>query len=490
MPDTTTSPLDEKDFVETIKFKAYTRDSISSYFDGLEIYGPEANASRRHDLVAQWYDWCDLNYPGTKPGDWTKMANAAKEDVDIRLLVRAHAIPGYAILLFLEACYAVDRALCGTDTEALAKVQAWHMPQEMRAYKYILSKDMKFWWISELTQLEKEIRDPFSSRISVSLRIEELQRFISRQDVIQLGDVTWASIWNTSSDDEVLEPPVGLEDAIDERVGILKTSVEILSKALQKSKQGEDVPSNTALPTNHKSSEPSGKRRIPHAASSSDNGHELRTAQLSPSETSDEERISPGLEVPSSVVIGPSLKAKLPVPDLQHLQSLFVLCLNRFGTFNLRHKVSGLLAWFRHGETACVIALCSVVVSVFFLSWSAMLANSQSGKSSERSSTPDPNLIGNISQSILSLLSSYLVAAITTHPGSLGLHYKSWFWLGLCASVLCSVLGLSFYTTSPLASTILLWAAAFAQIVVPLLLIIKTGAADRRNRDDVERHGD
>jgi hypothetical protein len=189
-------------------------------------------------------------------------------------------------------------------------------------------------------------------------------------------------------------------------------------------------------------------------------------------------------------VIGPSLKAKLPVPDLQHLQSLFVLSLNRFGIFDSRYKVSGLLAWFRHGETACVITLCSVIVSVYFLSWSAILANSQSGKSNEHSSTPDPNLIGNISQSILSILSSYLVIAITSHPGSLGLHYKSWFWLWLCASVLFSVLGLSLYNTSPLASTILLWAAAFAQIVVPLLLVIKTGAADRRNRDDVERHGD
>ncbi|PQE17123.1 hypothetical protein CJF30_00003849 [Rutstroemia sp. NJR-2017a BBW] len=469
MSDTTTSRLDEEDFFPAIL------DDMQAHYHELDIEGPEAiNAWRRHDLVAQWYDWCDLNYPGMKLGDWTKMATAAKEDVDIRLLVRAHAIPGYAILLFLEACYAVDRALCGTDTEALAKVQAWHMPQEMRAYKYILSKDMTFWWISELTQLEKEIRDPFSSRISVSLRIEELQRCISRLDVIWLGDGIRANIWTMNSEYEDPEPPVGLEDAIDERVGILKTSVEILSKALQKSKQGEDVPSNTAFPTNHKSSEPSGKFL--------ERNHNICNDILS--------SVPPGLEVPSSAVMGPSLKAKLPVPDLQHLQSLFVLCLNRFGTSNLRHKVSRLLAWFRHGETACVIALCSVVISVFFLSWSAILANSQSGKSNEHSSTPDPNLIGNISQSILSILSSYLVVAITTHPGSLGLHYKSWFWLWLCASVLFSVLGLSLYTTSPLASTILLWAAAFAQIVVPLLLVIMTGAADRRNRDDVERHGD
>jgi hypothetical protein len=309
MLDTTTSRLDEEDSVQAVRFKRDTLDSIRFHFEELDIDGPEAiNASRRHDLVTQWYDWCDLNYPGTKPVDWKNKATVAKEDVDIRLLIRAHVVSGYAILLFLEGCHAVDRALCGTDTEALAKVQAWHMPREMRAYKYLLSKDMIFWWISELTELEKEMRDPFSSRISLSLRIEELQKCLERlEDVIRLGDGIWWNIWSMEDD---TAPPVGLNDAIDNRVEILKTSMAILCKALQKSEQEEDVPSNTALPTNHKSSELNGKflernpqyvvnlalilllgirRRIPHAASSSDNGRESRTAQLSPSETSDEE---------------------------------------------------------------------------------------------------------------------------------------------------------------------------------------------------------
>jgi hypothetical protein len=119
-----------------------------------------------------------------------------------------------------------------------------------------------------------------------------------------------------------------------------------------------------------------------------------------------------------------------------------------------------------------------------------MLTNSQSGKSCEHSPSSDPNFIGNISQSILSILSSYLVVATTVHSGSVGLRYKFWFWLWLCASVLFSVLGLSLYTTNPLASTVLLWAAAFAQIVVPLLFVIKSGAIERSKGDDVESHAE
>jgi len=42
----------------------------------------------------------------------------------------------------------------------------------------------------------------------------------------------------------------------------------------------------------------------------------------------------------------------------------------------------------------------------------------------------------------------------------------------------------------PLASIVLLWAAAFAQVVIPVLLAIKTGSSEAGSKDDVERHAD
>jgi hypothetical protein len=258
MPDTTTSRVSEEDSVRLIGSKADNLDRIRVWYGEDNIEGTEAvNAGRRHDLVAQWYEWCDLEYPGTKPYDWMEIAAAAGEAVDIRLLIRAFEIAGYSILLVLEACYAVDRALCGTDAEALAKVEAWHMPQEMRAYKYLLSRDMILWWTSELTELEKEVRDPFSSQVYLSSRIEELQKCLARLEVImQLGEGIGVNIWTTMGEN-FLEPPAGLNDAIDDRVRLLKTSMEILWKALKQSKQ-ENVASNTTLPANHKPSELNG----------------------------------------------------------------------------------------------------------------------------------------------------------------------------------------------------------------------------------------
>jgi hypothetical protein len=46
------------------------------------------------------------------------------------------------------------------------------------------------------------------------------------------------------------------------------------------------------------------------------------------------------------------------------------------------------------------------------------------------------------------------------------------------------------YSAVPLASIVFLWVAAFAQVAIPLLLIINTGSSEARSKDDVERHGD
>lgn len=175
------------------------------------------------------------------------------------------------------------------------------------------------------------------------------------------------------------------------------------------------------------------------------------------------------------------LVATLLTPGHQYLQSRFVNAMSYFKRSIRRYKVNGLSKWLIHKETASVITLCFVVTSVFFMAWSAILAKSQSTTS---------NFLGNLSQSILSNLSIYLIIATTVHKRSEGLHYESWFWLCLCVSSVSSVLGLVLYSAIPAASIIFFWAASFAQVVIPVLLVNKTGSSESRNGDDVERHGD
>jgi hypothetical protein len=219
------------------------------------------NVKRRHDLVDQWYDWCnrEYRYPGINAMDWEDMARAAGDDVDIRLLIRGHSYAGYSLLLFLEACYAVDKALCGTDMEAFEKVKVWHMPQEIKAYKYLMSDEMRHWWILELEELEKETRSSSSSRVSLSYRIGELEKCLARlETVLQSGEGIWTDIWTTMEELSGTVPPVGLDDAIGDRVTNLRTSVEILRKALQRSEQ-EDVTLSRIAPVSYTSPESGGK---------------------------------------------------------------------------------------------------------------------------------------------------------------------------------------------------------------------------------------
>lgn len=69
-----------------------------------------------------------------------------------------------------------------------------------------------------------------------------------------------------------------------------------------------------------------------------------------------------------------------------------------------------------------------------------------------------------------------------------GLRYQSWLWFLLAISFISSVLGLCLYSAVPPASVMFLWVAAFAQVVIPVLLITMAGKLGAVNEDDVERH--
>jgi len=189
---------------------------------------------------------------------WPHIALAAGEDVDIRLLTRGYPVVDYAILLFLQACYAVDEALYGTDVEALAKVKKWHMPQEMKAYKYLLSNEMILWWATELGELENEIKSPFSNRVSLSWRIADLRNALTRIGVVmECGGGIGTNIWTTMELETGSEPPAGLNSAICDRANRLFSSVKILCKAFERNEQ-EEVTTDILLSSSNRSVEVGG----------------------------------------------------------------------------------------------------------------------------------------------------------------------------------------------------------------------------------------
>lgn len=246
MPDTTTTSSNEEDFG-----RHPCLDWIRSAYDEELMEGIDVgDAFKRHDLVGKWYKWCDRKYPDASLQDWAGKVVEAGEHVDIRALIRGQPIAGYAILQFLEACYAVDKALCGTDAEAFAEVRLWHMPEEMSAYNYLLSGDMMQWWVKELAELKNEIESPSSNLISLSWKIMDLGRCLTRLEaVLESGSGIATNIWTTMGEDNGSAPPAGTFEAICDRVQGLKDSLGILRKALERRKQRDatsDVPPTTS----------------------------------------------------------------------------------------------------------------------------------------------------------------------------------------------------------------------------------------------------
>ncbi|KAL2068515.1 hypothetical protein VTL71DRAFT_14852 [Oculimacula yallundae] len=461
--------------------------SIIRCFEEMPDGVDDSEATRRHGLVVQWYDWCDLKYPGTVTlQDWEDMAAADGEDVDIRLLIRAHLISGYAILLFLEACYAVDRALCGTDVEAVAMVKMWHMPHDMRAYKYILSEERVQWWVRELAEIENEIKSPKSNRISLFWRVTDLRRCLAKLEAaVHCGDNIKTYIWTWMSQACGRAPPSGLEDGIDIRVEQLFFSVKCLSRTLQQRDQGAFT--QQVVPSPSQSSVESGgiRQRLLRAASPSTGDHELPAGRIF---NVDEESIRQPSGVTSSGLVVSPLGATLSTPNPNTLLSLFKLAKNRVTRFVSKYKTNGLLEWFIHKETVLVICILSVAMSAYFMAWSAKLANPQPASPDDHGPFADSSFLGNLSRAILSNLSIYLITVATAHGKSGCLHYQSWLWVLLALSFVSSILGLSLYSAIPSAVTIFLWVAAFVQVVVILLLMTMAGIPEKEN--DVESHRD
>jgi hypothetical protein len=201
----------------------------------------QSSVWERYDQINEWREWYIRKYPHTTPESLVKEHG---KNVDIRVLFMAHQIPAYSILLFLEACYEVDKAICGPDTVALASIKRWHMPQDMTAYQYLLSDEMVLWWKSELCELNNEIYSRVSNQVSVSLRVRGIFNALAKLDRVvdrggDLGGTIGTRIW-THGGEAGVELPSRLAEAIYGRQELLVDSLKILGKALDRSEPRED----------------------------------------------------------------------------------------------------------------------------------------------------------------------------------------------------------------------------------------------------------
>jgi hypothetical protein len=225
------SELDFKDILSYIADEYSEREEDN--IDGTSVY-------ERYDQIKEWRDWYIGKYPHTTP---ESLVREHGKDVDIRVLLMAYRTPAYSILLFLEACYEVDKAICGVDTIALASIKQWHLPQDMTAYNYLLSDEMVLWWKRELCELNNEIDSGASNRVSISLRVRGITNALAKLDRIVEGgphDTIGTRIWTYASETGFDDLPSGLSDSIYGRKELLEDSLKILRKGLEQSEPRED----------------------------------------------------------------------------------------------------------------------------------------------------------------------------------------------------------------------------------------------------------
>lgn len=76
------------------------------------------------------------------------------EDLDFGAFFLAHPVEAYSLWHLLQACYELDRVVCGSSQEELRLVASW---ESLKPFVYMRSKKVRTKWNKSLRLLKKEI---------------------------------------------------------------------------------------------------------------------------------------------------------------------------------------------------------------------------------------------------------------------------------------------------------------------------------------------
>jgi hypothetical protein len=76
------------------------------------------------------------------------------EDLDFGAFFLAYPVEAYSLWHFLQACYELDRVVCGSSQEDLRLVEKW---ESLKPFVYMRSKKVQAKWSKSLKHLKKEI---------------------------------------------------------------------------------------------------------------------------------------------------------------------------------------------------------------------------------------------------------------------------------------------------------------------------------------------
>jgi len=132
----------------------------------IDIYSPEWQ-----QRIASWHDWFKASVQ-----DLTG-SSSSFEDIDFRVFFLAHPIAAFALWRLLQACYEIDRAVCGTSVEALDEIAEW---QQLKPFRYLKSEEVRGRWMVELRLLKEQIEEGYLVEEALKVRIYDILRGVER----------------------------------------------------------------------------------------------------------------------------------------------------------------------------------------------------------------------------------------------------------------------------------------------------------------------
>jgi hypothetical protein len=201
-----------------------------------------ANSKTLENQVTSWCKRFTDKYPsGTS---LTGLANSKQWNVEFWIFFLAYPTSGADLLRFVDACYAVDKAICGTSTTRQKEIEKW---RDIDPFNYILMEDLTARWEADLCQLLDDIEHDNGNRLANFLRVRAISRATAELEGVLSND--FADYVFTYMSEEASWPyPFTLEKMIHTRQLILETSIKSL--AISVSQAEERWQTNTASSPN------------------------------------------------------------------------------------------------------------------------------------------------------------------------------------------------------------------------------------------------
>lgn len=117
------------------------------------------------------------------------------EDLDFGAFFLAHPVAAYSLWHLLQACYDLDRAVCGSSQEELHMVEKW---ESLKPFVYMRSKKVQTKWSKSLKHLKKEIE---CGALQGDLLVRRLYNILCGVERLQHSSAALADIFSINLKD-------------------------------------------------------------------------------------------------------------------------------------------------------------------------------------------------------------------------------------------------------------------------------------------------